>query len=177
MYRNKKMIMIVGLVLLATVSIIYAAFSTTLNINGTFNIGSTWKIIFLNIDINDSSSGATEVTSPNVSGTSGLKLDFNVDLKAPGDYIQYKVLVSNRGTLDARVEQILATTKSDTEEGNSIFNIEVSGIEEGYVLKNRKAKTFYITVSYNEDVTTPPDIETANKKLSLELKFVQNTVG
>ena len=174
MYRNKKMIMIVGLVLLATVSIVYAAFSTTLNINGTFNIGSTWKIIFGNITINDSSNGATEITSPTISGT---KAEFNADLKAPGDYIEYKVIIYNRSTLDAKLEQILATTKSDTAEGDSIFDIEISGIEEGYVLKKRLAKTFYIRISYNEDVTTPPDIETANKKLSLELKFVQNTVG
>ena len=47
--REKKIIIGVMCSLICIMAIAFAAFSTTLNINGTSSIESNWKVVFTNI--------------------------------------------------------------------------------------------------------------------------------
>ena len=105
--RGAKIIAIVAL-LIAVVGLTvgYAAYSSTLNINGTATVDpASWKVNF-GYKTGDSLTGtinghATETTAPTLADTtiSG----FDVTLKAPGDSVTYNFLIKNSGTLNARL--------------------------------------------------------------------------
>lgn len=105
--RGAKVIAIVAL-LIAVVGLTvgYAAYSSTLTINGTATVDpASWKVNF-GYKTGDSLTGtttghATETTAPTLKDTtiSG----FDVTLKAPGDSVTYNFLIKNSGTLNARL--------------------------------------------------------------------------
>lgn len=105
--RKYKIIAFVALIIaVISLSIGYAAWSTTLTISGTAKVDpSTWSVKFAyksgssltpTIEGNASSTGAT-LTSTSVSG-------FDITLKAPGDSVTYNWLVKNEGGLDAELK-------------------------------------------------------------------------
>lgn len=106
--RGAKVIAIVAL-LIAVVGLTvgYAAYSSTLTINGTANVDpASWKVNFGYKDGTTSLTGtktghATETTAPTLADTtiSG----FDVTLKAPGDSVTYNFLIKNSGTLNAEL--------------------------------------------------------------------------
>lgn len=105
--RGAKVIAIVAL-LIAVVGLTvgYAAYSSTLTINGTANVDpASWKVNF-GYKTGNSLTGtikghATETTAPTLADTtiSG----FDVTLKAPGDSVTYNFLIKNSGTLNAKL--------------------------------------------------------------------------
>lgn len=105
--RGAKIIAIVAL-LIAVVGLTvgYAAYSSTLTINGTANVDpASWKVNF-GYKTGNSLTGtikghATETTAPTLADTtiSG----FDVTLKAPGDSVTYNFLIKNSGTLNAKL--------------------------------------------------------------------------
>ena len=105
--RGAKIIAIVAL-LIAVVGLTvgYAAYSSTLTINGTATVDpASWKVNF-GYKTGNSLTGtikghATETTAPTLADTtiSG----FNVTLKAPGDSVTYNFLIKNSGTLNAEL--------------------------------------------------------------------------
>ena len=63
--------------LVAVMVIGYAAFSTTLTINGTANISSTWNVVFTEIKQLTKSGGVTEKSLPQANRTTAT---LDVDL-------------------------------------------------------------------------------------------------
>ena len=123
--RGAKVIAIVAL-LIAVVGLTvgYAAYSSTLNINGTANVDpASWKVNF-GYKTGDSLTGtinghATENTAPTLADTtiSG----FDVTLKAPGDSVTYNFLIKNSGTLNARLANFtMGTLTCAPNEGSKI---------------------------------------------------------
>ena len=99
---------VVAALIIAVVSlgIAFAAFSTTLTINGSATVtASNWDIHFERLsDTTPTTGTATITTAPTLSATtfSGLEANF----KTPGDSVTYSWHVVNKGTFDAT----LATT-------------------------------------------------------------------
>lgn len=123
--RGAKVIAIVAL-LIAVVGLTvgYAAYSSTLTINGTANVDpASWKVNF-GYKTGDSLTGtikghATETTAPTLADTtiSG----FDVTLKAPGDSVTYNFLIKNSGTLNARLANFtMGTLTCAPNEGSKI---------------------------------------------------------
>lgn len=123
--RGAKIIAIVAL-LIAVVGLTvgYAAYSSTLTINGNANVDpASWKVNF-GYKTGDSLTGtinghATENTAPTLADTtiSG----FDVTLKAPGDSVTYNFLIKNSGTLNARLANFtMGTLTCAPNEGSSI---------------------------------------------------------
>lgn len=123
--RGAKVIAIVAL-LIAVVGLTvgYAAYSSTLTINGTANVDpASWKVNF-GYKTGDSLTGtinghATENTAPTLADTtiSG----FDVTLKAPGDSVTYNFLIKNSGTLNARLANFtMGTLTCAPNEGSKI---------------------------------------------------------
>lgn len=124
--RGAKVIAIVAL-LIAVVGLTvgYAAYSSTLNINGTANVDpASWKVNFGYKDGTTSLTGtktghATETTAPTLEDTtiSG----FDVTLKAPGDSVTYNFLIKNSGTLNAELANFtMGTLTCAPNEGSKI---------------------------------------------------------
>ena len=162
--REKKIIIGVMCSLICIMAIAFAAFSTTLNINGTSSIESNWKVVFTNIQELSKTSGVTINSAPTASGTTAT---FDVDLQKPGDEIEYQITVENKGTLDAIIESIEAS-----ETGSDAIKFEISNIRIGDKLAKKTSTTFNIKISYDESITSQPEV--TNNTLTVSIDYVQD---
>ena len=162
---KQKKIIIVSLCVAVCIMVIgFAAFSTTLNINGTSSIESNWSVEFTNIQELSKSSGVTINNAPTASGTTAT---FDVDLEKPGDAIEYQITVENSGTLDAIISDINAS-----ETGSDAIKFEISNIKVGDKLAKKTSTTFNIKISYDDSITSQPEI--TNNKLTVNITYVQD---
>ena len=162
--RAKNKIVIIMCCLIFVMVIGYAAFSTNLNINGTANIASTWKVEFTNIEEVSKSSGVTVKTAPTASGTMAT---FDVAFTSPGDSIEYDITIKNNGTLDAVIDSIKTTNT-----GSDAIKFEVSGVTEGDTLAKQATTKVKVKISYDSSVTTQPT--SLSRTLTLNIIYVQN---
>lgn len=152
------------MVLVFVMIIGYSVFSTSLKINGTANIASTWNVVFTNITEVSKTSGVAVVKTPTVSGTTA---NFDVSFKQPGDKIVYEITVENKGTLNAVVNDINAQ-----EDDSDAISFEILNINIGDKLAKSSSIKFKIQISYDESITTQPNILT--NKLTVNINFVQD---
>ena len=83
----------------------FAAFSSTLKINGMYNIGSMkWDVHFENIQITNGSVNAS--VAPTISNTNTNYITYTIDFTQPGDFYEFTVDVVNAGTIDAMVDVV-----------------------------------------------------------------------
>jgi len=142
----------------------YAAFNTTLTITGTSNITSEWNVVFTSITQVSKTSGVTIESNPVVNGTSAT---FDVGLALPGDKIVYEITIENKGTINAIIENIVA---SATDSPAIIFSME--GVNIGDKIPNKTSKTLTVTIEYDKNVTSQP--EKTNKVLTVDMTVVQD---
>ena len=162
--KTKKIIIITMCTLICIMAVGYAAFATQLTINGTANIESTWKVEFTNIAEGLKTSGVTIKNPPTAKGTTAT---FDVDLTSPGNYIIYKITVTNNGTLNAIINDITAS-----ETGSDAIKFVIAGIKKGDKLASKASTTFNILINYNNSVTSQPTI--TNNKLTVDINYVQD---
>lgn len=172
---NKKNHVIVALiVLLLALALGYAAFSATLNINGTAKGTGKWDIRFkqdgrfLQADgttVDESHNGSAVVsTTTNTNDTMTVK----VDLKYPGDGVLLEAIVKNAGNIPAKLTGFTVTGTDDdfevtgptmdtgTEviqpggECKALFSIKW---KTGSTIPDLGTKTFTITYNYAQETT------------------------
>jgi len=163
--RKKNLIIIVMCVAICIMAIGYAAFNTTLTITGTSNITSEWNVVFTSITQVSKTSGVTIVSNPVVNGTSAT---FDVGLALPGNKIVYEITIENKGTINAIIENIVA---SATDSPAIIFSME--GVNIGDKIPNKTSKTLTVTIEYDKNVTSQP--EKTNKVLTVDMTVVQDS--
>lgn len=96
---------------LLCVGIGFAAFSTSLDINGTGKVKSaSWKIKFANLKPATLVGTATEVKAPTISGEDTHIGDYEVTLTTPGDSVSYSFDIVNEGTFDAEITSLVVGT-------------------------------------------------------------------
>ena len=164
--KKKKQYLLIGLVVICVFLMLglgYALLSQNLEIQGTGTITSDWNILITDIVTKDKSNTASNVTEPNHSGTSAT---INAKFELPGDYISYDITVANQGTLNAVLDSIKIKMKDQ-----EVFLFSVEGIQSGEALNVSEEKTFTLTIKYNENITTTPDI--TNIDLSMNLDYLQ----
>ena len=174
MSQKKKNNIIIG-VLCAVVLLMvvgYAAFSSILNIKGTSSIGSNWDIAITAIDEKNIVGGATTATKENgdkkIEGIGTLTASFETNLVSPGDSIEYDITVTNRGSLDAKLDKI---TLSEPNSEAIIFT--TSGLTEGTTLPaNNGTAVLTVKVEYSNAVTSQPDKTIGN--LTVTLDYLQD---
>jgi len=101
MRKNKK----IGFLLLIIVLLLgvgYAVLNKNLNINGVSTINNpSWNIYWNNIQVKDGS--VTDVTKAATISQGKTEVEFNVNLKTPGDYYEFTIDAVNAGTIDAMI--------------------------------------------------------------------------
>lgn len=118
---------IVAALIIAVISlgVAFAAFSTTLNINGTATVqASNWSVFFASTSNGSKPSAAAALPSTNItlngsaqSTVANLSADtftWAANLKKPGDYVIYTFYARNTGTYDAKVRSTLTPTVTCT---------------------------------------------------------------
>ena len=194
--RNKRLIIALALILLVTISIGYAAISTTLSINGTANIAATsWNVHFEGVNVTTGSVTGTNVTTapavPNGSTTT-TSLTYNVTLEKPGDFYEFTVNVVNGGTINAKIgaDGITKTIKignNDLTEAQAklvdytVTYADNSTIAVGDTLaksgtaNNADTRTIKVRVAYKTDIT-PAELNAVESDMALTLTFGLNYV-
>ena len=163
--KKNSSFVVIALLLIVTISIGYAALSTTLNINGTSTIKTqTWDVHFANVKATTITEGkTTEVT-------------YNVALNQPGSVYEFTVDVVNGGTIAAKTSAI-PTLGGNTQP--TIFNYTVtwsdgSPITANTALAAGDKKTVKVRIEYKKDITAAqlPSADTA-LSLTCSIPYVQ----
>ena len=112
--REMKTLVIAALVIsVVAIGVGFAAFSTTLQINGTATVntdGKTWNVFFEKIEKTGLSSTGVDSSTPTITnGTVGENATnaaistITAAFTAPNQKLQYKITVKNAGTYDAKL--------------------------------------------------------------------------
>lgn len=112
--REMKTLVIAALVIsVVAIGVGFAAFSTTLQINGTASVntvGKTWNVLFTAVEKTNLSTEGLGATVPTISnGTSGENTTsaaigtITAAFTAPNQKLQYKITVSNSGSYNAKL--------------------------------------------------------------------------
>lgn len=173
--KDGKNIVIAGLLIaVLCLSVAYAAFATTLTINGQAEIVGDWKIEITGITAAETgtASAGDENTDYGVNSDK-ISAFFNAELKAPGDSITYTVTVKNTGSIDAKIDDVtggvVLTEQSDGSSAITYTYTDPSVTK----LAAGASTTFTVTATYKADVSEIP--EALSKTATATLKYVQDT--
>ena len=177
--RTKALVVVVLLIVIAGLTVAFAALSTTLNINGTAYLDAAkWGIRFENL------SSPTKIGSAIITGTAKIEetkaaeiTDMNVNLSIPGDKIVYTVDLVNKGTINAKIDNIEKTQLTSEQQRYLTFKVtDPNGyeIKQGDILEKGETKKITITIEFIKDLTKE-DLpkQTSTISLSYKLNFVQ----
>ena len=177
--RTKALVVVVLLIVVAGLTEAFAALSTTLNINGTAYLDAAkWGIRFENL------SSPTKIGSANVTGTAKIEetksaeiTGMDVSLSTPGDKVTYTVDLVNKGTINAKIDNIEKTILTQEQQRYLTFKVtDKNGyeIKQGDILEKGETKKITITIEFIKDLTKG-DLpkQTSTISLSYKLNFVQ----
>ena len=177
--RTKALVVVVLLIVVAGLTVAFAALSTTLNINGTAYLDAAkWGIRFENL------SSPTKIGSATITGTAKIEetkaaeiTGMNVSLSIPGDKIVYTVDLINKGTINAKIDNIEKTVLTQEQQRYLTFKVtDKNGyeIKQGDILSAGETKKITITIEFIKDLTKE-DLpkQTSTISLSYKLNFVQ----
>ena len=165
--RKQRTIMLgVLCCMLVFMGIGYSIFSTELNIGGTTTATNTWSILIESITPIENQTGA-ESKSATVDDVTKTGVSFSAQFQGPGDYIEYDVVVTNKGSIDARLETITNTITPESDAGLFEFT---NNLVQGEGLKAGASRTFRVKVLFKPNATTLP---TGQMTFNLDLNYIQ----
>ena len=193
--KKEKKNILIGALLVAIIAMAvgYAALAQQLTINGTAQVSSTWDVKFTSISEGtpSNSTGVTPTASNKTPAviSGNTTATFDVEFQTPGDTMEYDIIVTNNGSLDAKLANVVATASSaegsgdlQLTEANGI-NYEITIDDQPYasakntVLAGKPSdspantSTIHVKVWWDAAATTVP--ENAVKKLTVTLEYVQ----
>lgn len=165
------------LLLVISISIGYAALSTTLNINGTSTIKKqTWSVYFDTLTV---TSGSATATTPAAIDTGKTKVSYAVTLNTPGQFYEFTVAVKNAGTLGAKLSAAptkggLSTAQAAYTNYTAVWTDTSNAPAAGDTIAAGKSRSVKVRVEYKKDITAA-QLPTADQALSLTyaMNFVQ----
>ena len=177
--RTKALVVVVLLIVIAGLTVAFAALSTTLNINGTAYLDAAkWGIRFENLSSPTRVGKATTTGTAKIEETKAAEItDMNVSLSIPGDKIVYTVDLVNKGTINAKIDNIEKTQLTSEQQRYLTFKVtDKDGyeIKQGDILEKGETKKITITIEFIKDLTKE-DLpkQTSTISLSYKLNFVQ----
>ena len=177
--RTKALVVVVLLIVVAGLTVAFAALSTTLNINGTAYLDAAkWGIRFENLSSPTKIGSATTTGTAKIEETKSAEITgINVSLSTPGDKVAYTVDLVNKGTINAKIDNIEKTVLTSEQQRYLTFKVtdnEGNEIKEGIILSAGELKKITITIEFIKDLAKE-DLPTSTSTISLsyKLNFVQ----
>ena len=175
-------VLVALIAMIVVVGVGFAAFTTTLSINGTAKVeASSWNIHFANCTggnclTTSNTQALSGITSTTVVNTEPTLTDttinnWDVTFKTPGDSVSYKFDVVNAGSFDAKISTFELPTPTCTGTGDNadtdaenvckhlqytlsnVTNEMPSAVAVGNTLNKTETKTFMLTLTYKDDIT------------------------
>ena len=185
--KDKKNAIIVSLLIaVIAMAIGYAALSSQLTINGTAEVTSTWDVKMTSIS-EGTKSNTSGVESTAVVNSADLEgnttATFDVSFQTPGDCVEFDIVVTNNGSLDAKLANVTATATDGSEgpleltEAKGInYEITIDGqsteeAKESTITNGGDTQTVHVKVYWDQTATEVP--ANATKKLLVNLEYVQ----
>jgi len=167
--KNKKTI-VIGILccLLVFMGVGFAVLNQTLNIGGTTTATNTWAVLIESITPIENNTGAKSTSSEVLADK--VSANFKVEFQKPGDYMEYTVVVANKGSIDATLKTV--TSEITPESDASLFTFDYSEAPQGKTLAAGETTSFKIKITYNLSATTTP---TGDVVFNLDLDYVQGT--
>ena len=169
---NKPLLYFVFFVF-ASVTVGYAALSTTLSITGKGTLSkNSWDIHFENLVIVDN--GASAVTTAPTIDSTKTKVSFNITLSKPGDTYEFTVDAENKGTIDAMLSGFSATSLTTDQQKYLTYTVTYSDgatISTKDYLKKGTSETIRVRVRFKDDLTAT-DLPSSAETLNLTATFV-----
>ena len=137
----------------------YAAFSAELKISGTSKVTSNWDIEITNVTSGTPTGGAENTVAPK---WDKLTASMEADLYEKGDAMEYDVTIENKGTIDAKLNDVLTNIENANSEA---VNITFSGYTKGEILKAKAIKVIHVKIEYN------PNYEGEETSSEVEINF------
>ena len=169
------------IVLVACISIGYAALSTQVNVTGTTLIKTNSWNMYVSAVATPTTTGAPTVTkAPSVTSgsTSTTSLSYNVTLNKPGDAYTFNFTVKNGGTINAKLSAVPTltglTTAQDVYVNHTITNSDGSAVTAGQTINAGATKTYTVKVEFDKNITAA-QLPTSDQSLTLgvALNYVQ----
>ncbi len=177
--RTKALVVVVLLIVIAGLTVAFAALSTTLNINGTAYLDAAkWGIKFENLSEPVKVGTATTTGTAKIEETKSAEINgINVSLSTPGDKVTYTVDLVNEGTINAKIDKIEKATLTEEQQKYLTFKVtykDGTEVREGDILSKGERKNLIITIEFIKDLTKE-DLPTSTNTISLsyKLNFVQ----
>ena len=167
MHRSKKrrnviIFSLVGVLLCMVVG--YAAFQTRLEIKGTSKVTSNWDIEITNVTSGTPTGSAENAVAPD---WDKLTASMEANLYDKGDAMEYDVTIENKGTIDAKLNDILTNLKNSNSDA---VIITFSGYTKGEVLKAKESKLIHVKIAYNPDY----DGEETSSEVTIDFDYTQD---
>lgn len=176
--KTKNVLLAVLIVGLVSMTVAYAALSTTLTISSSAKVAASkwdiqitgWKQVTVP-NLNGGTSEATVKASPSVTATAvtGIEVTFN----KPGDAVQFTFNIENKGDIDAKLTS--ATGMTETKDGVTktvkCENATPTALNSAFELaKTNGSISCVMDISYNKDAQGMP--ETATTVALTDVVFV-----
>lgn len=158
MRSKKNIIMIAICVAVLFMVTVYAVLQTNLNITGAGNITTNWQVEITNIT-SSFVGDAYDISTPTYTGTTAT---FNAGLYKPGDRVDYSITVTNRGTVDAIIDDVVVDTQ-----GSPYIIYEVSDLQYDVKLEKQKTITFTLSAEFDINATVIPEDKTKNITMNI----------
>ena len=134
-----------------------------------------WKIIFDNV-VMDSGS-IIPITSPTLDSKK-TSVSYEVDLSAPGEYFAFDVDMVNKGTIDAKIYDIIEQGLTSRQKRYLDYTIKYkngNNISRGDILLAGQRKTVNVWLKFKDDLTKE-DLPNTDEilKLKYQVVYVEN---
>ena len=123
----------------------YAAFQTQLKVTGTSKVTSNWDIEITNVTSGTPTGSAENTVAPS---WDKLWASMEADLYDKGDAMEYDVTIENKGTLDAKLNDIITNMQNSNSDA---VIITFSGYTKGEILKSGNTKVVHVKIEYNPE--------------------------
>ncbi len=177
--RTKALVVVVLLIVIAGLTVAFAALSTTLNINGTAYLDAAkWGIKFENLSEPVKVGTVTTTGTAKIEETKSAEINgINVSLSTPGDKVVYTVDLVNEGTINAKIDKIEKIKLTSGQQKYLTFKVtdkDGREVSEGDILSAGETRSLTITIEFIKDLTKEDlPASTSTISLSYKLNFVQ----
>ncbi len=165
MKDSKNLVIGMLCAVICIMAVAYAAFSTTLTINGTASISSTWKVAIDTVSCPTKTpvtGGAANSVTAEATKDSDNVATITMGFAQPGDSATCTVVYKNSGTLDANLSHVVTG-----KDGTAAIKWTITGADGTTALAAGGSHTVTVKGEYLSTVTGQP--EDAAKTATLKI--------